>query len=285
MPLFGGEEERRPSFFKGRLIGMIFIALFAYLMYMYNTEKNPVTGEKQHVTLSPHEEVQLGLQAAPEMTNQMGGELSPNDVRAQIVDQIGNEILNQSKAKNSPWKFQFHVVKDEETINAFALPGGQIFITLALYNKLQTDSQLAGVLAHEMGHVIQRHSAQQMAKGQLGQMLVLATQIGMSSDQGGGSSAAMIANVVNQMMQLRYSRKDELEADTWGLMLMADANYDPRAMIDVMEILQEASKTSSQTPEFMLTHPYPENRMQMIKDYLKKNPPLKRYKTPTPLPK
>lgn len=273
-----GREQDPYRGFKTRLIMMAIIAIFAFIMYYKNTEVNPVTGEKQHVAITPEEEVRLGIQAAPEMSSEMGGELPDNDARIEVVRQIGNSILNNSKAANSPWKFQFHVVKDPKTINAFALPGGQIFITLGLLNQLQTDAQLAGVLSHEMGHVIQRHSAQQMAKGQLGQMLVLATQVGTSSDQQQGSSAAMIAAMVNQMLQLRYSRHDELEADQWGLVLMSEAGYNPRAMIEVMEILKKEAGERGETPEMLLTHPYPENRMERIKEYLQTHPSIKTYK-------
>ncbi|MBA3723209.1 MAG: M48 family metallopeptidase [Parachlamydiaceae bacterium] len=252
-----------------RLIGALIIVLLGFIMYMSNTQENPVTGAKQHVSLTPDQEIKLGLQAAPGMASQMGGEVSSSDPRYIEVKKMGNTILTRSKAQKGPWKFQFHLLNDEKTINAFALPGGQVFITAGLYEKLQTEAQLAGVLAHEMGHVIQRHSAQQMAKSQLGQMLIVATQVGTSDDR--GNSAAMLASVVNQMMQLRYSRKDELEADQWGLILMTEAGYDPKAMIEVMDIL-EKSAGSGHGPEMLQTHPYPENRKAEIKDYLEKHP-------------
>jgi predicted Zn-dependent protease len=269
--LFGqNESEPRRAGCSGRLMGALLIGALALFMYMTNTQENPVTGAKQHVSMTPDEEIHLGLQAAPEMAQQMGGELPDTDVRTQEVRKMGNYIVTNSHAQKGPWKFKFHVLSDAKTVNAFALPGGQIFITRGLLDQLQTEAQLAGVLSHEMGHVIQRHSAQQMAKGQLGQMLVLATQVGVDSDQGYG--AAMIANVVNQMMQLRYSRNDELEADQWGLILMAQAGYDPRAMLEVMEILERAAG-SGHGPEMLQTHPYPENRIAQIKEYLQKNPP------------
>jgi predicted Zn-dependent protease len=252
------------------MIGLL-IAIVALVMYFSQTEKNPITGEAQRVSITPSQEIQLGLQSAPVMAAKMGGEVSKSDSRSQRVQTIGNRILQQSRAKKGPWKFQFHLLNDAKTINAFALPGGQIFITLGLYNELQTDSQLAGVLAHEMGHVIQRHSAQQMAKGQLGQLLVTAVGVGASDSSNRGYQAAMIANVVNQMMQLRYGRKDELEADRWGLELMSESGYNPEAMIQVMEILKKAAPRGH-TPEMLLTHPYPENRIEKIKEYLKQHP-------------
>lgn len=249
------------------------IALFAYFMYLNQVQVNPVTGEKQHVTYSPAQEIQLGLESAPVMTQKMGGELPATDPRSKEVQKIGNLIVSKTEASKSPWKFKFHLLEDTKTVNAFALPGGQIFITLGLFDKLETEAQLAGVLSHEMGHVIERHTAQQMAKSQLGELLVAAVATGAGSSQGSGNvyDPAIIAAVVNKMFQLRYSRHDESEADTWGLKLMSEVNYDPRAMIQVMEILK-ASGGGGHMPELFQTHPNPDLRIQQIKEYLEKNP-------------
>lgn len=266
-PQNGGSSRGSPLF-----IALI-IAIVGFLMYFSHTEKNPITGETQHVSITPDQEIHLGLQSAPEMAAQMGGEISSSDPRTQEVQKIGQEIVKQSEAHKGPWQFKFHLLADDKTINAFALPGGQIFITLGLLNRLETEGQLAGVLAHEIGHVIQRHAAQQMAKGALGQILVTATQIGVidPSHPNRSQAAAAIANVVNQVTQLRYSRKDELEADQWGLQLMSEAGYNPKAMLGVMRILEKAVPGGHQ-PEMLLTHPYPANRIEHIKMYLEKHP-------------
>lgn len=250
------------------------ITAFAFFSYFTQSEKNPITGEKQHVSMTPEQEIKLGLQSVPQMAAQMGGEVSINDPRTQEVKKIGQAIVQNTQAHKGPWHFQFHLLADTKTINAFALPGGQIFITLALLNDLQTEAQLAGVLAHEVGHVIQRHAAVQMAKGQLGQMLVVATGIGANNSSGQGSQMAAVAAMVNKMTQLRYGRQDELEADQWGLRLMTEAGYNPKAMLQVMAILEKASPQRGQ-PEMMLTHPYPESRIKQINAYLEKNPPAK----------
>lgn len=253
-----------------RLIAALGIALVGWLMYMNQVEENPVTGEKQHVAVSPDQEIRLGLESAPVMSREMGGEVSANDPRAKEVQRMGNFLVSHTLAKNSPWKFQFHLLSDTKTVNAFALPGGQIFITLGLLNKLQTEAQLAGVLSHEMGHVIERHTAEQMAHNKLGQTLVVA--FGTAASHDASSNAYMAAAVVNQMLQLRYSRKDESEADLWGVKLMTQAGFDPRAMIEVMKILK-ASSGGSQSLEIFQTHPNPDLRMEEIEAYLKKYPP------------
>lgn len=257
-----------------RIIGGIVIALIGFALYMSQTQINPVTGEKQHISISTDQEIRLGLESAPEMAREMGGELPSTDPRTAEVQRIGELIVTHTDAVSSPWKFKFHLLADTHTINAFALPGGQVFITLGLLDKLQTEAQLAGVLSHEMGHVLERHSAQQMAKSQLGQMFVVAagTAASDSNNPGRFTNATMVAAVVNHMFQLRYSRHDESEADQWGLKLMMQSGFDPKAMIEVMEILK-ASGNSEHTPEIFQTHPNPDLRIQQIKAYLAEHPP------------
>lgn len=260
--------------FGGRILIALMIIFVGWIIYMSQVEKNPVTGEKQHVSLSPDQEILLGIQSAPEMSREMGGEVSDTDPRHTEVEKIGNILVDSSEAKDSPWKFQFHLIADTDTINAFALPGGQIFITLGLYDKLKTEAQLAGVLGHEMGHVIERHTAQQMAKSQLGQIFVTAVGTAASdpNNPSSGYTPAIIASVVNQMFQLRYSRHDESQADIWGLKIMEEAGYDPWAMIQVMKILKEEG-SKGHSLEIFQTHPNPDLRMSRIKTYLEEHPP------------
>lgn len=275
MTMYGGQEPEQRRGFGGRIFIALIIVLIGWISYMNQVEENPVTGEKQHVAISPKQEIQLGLSSAPEMAKEMGGELPSSDIRAQEVEKIGNFIIANSIAKKSPWQFKFHLLADSKTVNAFALPGGQVFITLGLLNKLQTEAQLAGVLSHEIGHVIERHTAEQMAKSQFGQAVVAAVATaGYDSNQSiNANSPAMIAAVVNQMFQLRYSRKDESEADVWGIKLMSEAGFDPKAMIQVMAILKEATKGGVGRMEMFQTHPNPDLRVEQIKAYLAEHPP------------
>lgn len=254
--------------FLGRFVVIFIIAAFGVISYFSQGQDNPVTGKKQYVSLTPNEEIKLGLQSAPKMASQMGGEVPETDPRTQEVQKIGNLIVTKTEAHKGPWQFKFHLLADSKTVNAFALPGGQIFITLGLYNKLQTEAQLAGVLSHEVGHVIERHTAEQMAKNQLGQTLVIA--VGAAGDSQSNTSM-MVASVVNQMMQLRYSRADESEADLWGLKLMSEIGYTPRAMIEVMQILKAADGGRGSLEMFQ-SHPNPDLRIQQIDAYLLKHP-------------
>lgn len=268
------EQPPRSGGFRGRLLAAAIMVVVGLVMYYSQVQENPITGQKQHVSLSPDQEIRLGLSSAPEMTRQMGGEVPSSDSRAQEVSRIGQKILQSTIAKKSPWQFKFHLLADTDTINAFALPGGQIFITLGLYNNLKTEAQLAGVLSHEMGHVIERHAAQQMAKSSLGQIFIAAVATGTSSEDAPGTmnTPAIIASMVNQMIQLRYGRNDESQADQWGVKLMRQAGFTPQAMVEVLEILKSASGPSG-TPEIFQTHPNPDHRITQIKAYLIENPP------------
>ena len=191
-----------------------------------------------------------------------------------LVSEVGRRIVDRSDASKSPYvgNFHFHLLSDPKTINAFALPGGQVFITRALFDRLGNEAELAGVLGHEVGHVIERHSAEQMATGQLGQLLTVAVGVGASGGDDNGRKAQMATAMANQMLTLRFSRGDETEADDVGLKYMAQAGYDPQQMLEVMKILKEASGGSNQ-PEFLQTHPLPETRLEDIQNQIKKNYP------------
>jgi predicted Zn-dependent protease len=235
----------------------MFVA-FAFLSYQCSTEYNPVTGEEQHIAITPEQEIALGLQAAPEMAQQHGG-LHPDREAQALVDRVGQRIVQGSAARETPWKFEFHLLADPRTVNAFALPGGQVFITAALLSRLETEGQLAGVLGHEIGHVVARHSAQRMAKQQLTNGITGAVLVAA----GAGGAEAQMAAMVGQMINMKYGREDELESDQLGVRFMADAGYDPRALIGVMGILNEASGGQA-PPEWMSTHPSNENRVATI---------------------
>ena len=154
---------RRGCSLNPRLLVALALAVIGIVSYFSSSQINPVTGEKQHVKLNASDEVALGLQAAPEMARQFGGPSSNAEGRAR-VERIGNRIVERSDAHKGGYPFQFHLLDDDKTVNAFALPGGQVFITDALYDKLSTDGEIAGVLAHEVTHVVGRHGAEHMAK-------------------------------------------------------------------------------------------------------------------------
>jgi beta-barrel assembly-enhancing protease len=252
-----------------QVIIAIIIAIASVVGYFMRTEKNPVTGEKQHIDISVEQEIALGLQAAPEMANQYGG-LHPDEKVQAYVKQVGESIVASTDASKAPYDYDFHVLADDQTVNAFALPGGQIFITSGLLKKLSTEDQLAGVLGHEIGHVVGRHSAEHMAQARLTEGLtgaaVLATyDPNDPASQGSAAVAMLIGNLVN----MKFGREDELESDRIGVEYMVNTGYKPEAMIEVMKILEEAGGGGGQV-EFFSTHPNPENRISEIQDAIEK---------------
>lgn len=243
-------------------LGLLF-ALFGIVTYCGNVVENPVTGERQRVQLSPRQEVVIGLQAREEMAQRHGG-LYPDSTLQSYIDRVGERVVEQSTAKNSPYPFEFHLLRDPKTINAFALPGGQVFITAALLSRLSSEAQLAGVLGHEVGHVVGRHGAEHLAKQQLGAALVNAVGIAASDSPESGRQAAIVARAVNQLVGLRYGRNDELESDRLGFRFMTEAGYNPQGIAELMQILGSA-RQGGQPPEFLSTHPNPGNRVERLK--------------------
>lgn len=237
----------------------IFIGLaivgFALIQKCNNQEANPYTGRIQNIDMSAREEIAIGLQTAPEMAAQHGG-LYPDRRLQTLVDAVGKRLVEKSIARETPYRYEFHLLADENTINAFALPGGQIFITYALFSKLNED-QLAGVLGHEIGHVIGRHSAERIADSNFWRTVSMGASVG--ADAGG------IVNSIGQNTLLKNGREDELESDKLGVLTMIRAGYEPEEMIRVMEILKEAAGPN-RVPEFQSTHPDPENRIEKIRE-------------------
>jgi predicted Zn-dependent protease len=241
--------------------GIVLLTLFTYYA---SSQKNPITGESQRVGgITAEQEVQMGLNSMPPLVQQFDGQ--SRDLAAQRnVDIVGARLLNAleqrlaARGVRSPYPFEFHLLADRDTVNAFALPGGQVFITEALYYQLETEGQLAGVIGHEIGHVLERHSAQRMAKARLTEGLA-----GAAGVAGGSQSSAQMAAFIGDMVTRGHSRDHELESDRWGIELMLYAGYDPSSLNRVMDILEKASGGNG-PPEFMSTHPKPANRREYI---------------------
>jgi predicted Zn-dependent protease len=269
---YRGTGRRRGLRFGGRTIIGIIVALVAVVGYFFQSSVNPITGKKERVNLSPQEEIAIGLQAVPEMSRMHGGLHADAGAQAE-VDRIGQRLVVALRELfpqgENPYQFDFHLLADPETVNAFALPGGQVFITAALASRLETEGQLAGVLGHEIGHVIERHGAERLAEQGLLQGLVGAVGVATYDPNDPGSARyTMMAQAVGAMVSMKYGRDDELESDRYGIQIMAKAGYDPTAMIRVIEILRDAGGGGRQ-PEFFSTHPNPENRIGRIEAVIK----------------
>ncbi len=252
------------------VIGLV-VALFGLLSYCTNVVENPITGEQQRVQLSPRQEVVIGLKSRNQLAQQHGG-LYPDETLQNYIDTVGKRVVQQSVASTAPYPFEFHLLRDPQTINAFALPGGQVFITAALLSRLSTEAQLAGVLGHEVGHVIARHGAEHLARQNLGAALVNAVGIAASDSPESGRQAAVLAQAVNQLVNLKYGRNDELESDRLGFRFMTESGYDPEGLVELMRILSSASG-GSRSPEFLSTHPDPGNRVERLQSLIQEEYP------------
>lgn len=252
----GNTQQRRGGGIPIRLLIGLAFAAFSLFSYFASSQYNDVTGENQRVSITPQQEIALGLQSAPELIREFGGEYRDAEVQ-EAIDTIGFELVRNSVADDTPWQWEFTVV-DSDVLNAFALPGGQVFITTEMLSQLEDVDSVAGVLSHEIVHVLARHGAQRIAQSELTNGL-----IGAVSVASGNASAAQTAAMIGQLINLQYGRDDELQSDSLGVCLMIDAGYDPQGMIDVQRVLEAASSGQRQ-PEFFSSHPDPGNRIQEI---------------------
>ena len=254
----------------------LLLVVFAVGKYFLGTtsEENPFTGDKVTVMkMTPEEETALGLQSVPEMAEQFGGEIREpklvnkiNEIGYRLLQAKERIVSKRGKQENEfDYKFQFHVLADQKIINAFALPGGQVFITMALLSKLPDEDAVAGVLGHEIGHVLARHSMQQMAKSGLLSGLVNAAVVATSDGTG---NSGQIAQMVGQVVQTKYGREAESQSDRIGIQLMLEAGYKPEALLSVMEVLAESMKGGGRPPEILSSHPFPETRAKEIEVYI-----------------
>ena len=250
------------------VIGLLIIVGSLIYNWLGTTSyQNEFTGRKQTLAMAtPQEEIALGLQSAPQMIRESGG-LSRDAAGRALVDRVGARLIASTAARETTYQFKFHLLADNETVNAFALPGGQIFITEALFRRLKSEDQLAGVLGHEMGHVVARHSNEQMANSKL--WSGLAQGLGVMTSDGHNNTGAYVANMVAQWRVMKFSRDDESEADALGVRFMMQAGYNPEALIGVMEILAQVSGGANSS-DFMSSHPNPANRMEHIREAIAK---------------
>ncbi len=245
-----------------------FMAALAAAAVLPACSTNPTTGRSQFNALSREEEIAMGTEAQPELTKEYGGEVQNADLQ-QYVARIGNSLAQQTEGDfpSLPWEF---TLLDSDVINAFALPGGKVFMSRGLAEKMTNEAQLAGVLGHEVGHVTARHIndriAQQIGVGVL--TTAAGVAIGATSDDDLVRYGAPIAfGVGGQLVLLSYSRSQELESDRLGVRYMTKVGYDPRGQLQVMEILDEAAGTD-RAASFFATHPDPKARIQQIEKLL-----------------
>lgn len=239
---------------------------------------NPATGEQALTLLSWEEEKAMGAQAAPEFTAEFGGPVQSPAVQA-YIDRVGADLVAQIEPGLPPLPWEFTLL-DSSVINAFALPGGKVFLTRGLASKLKSEAQLAGVLGHEVGHVTARHANQRISK-QIGFNLALgvaAVGVGAAEPDSDlaqfGQYAVPALAVGGNVILLKYGRDEESQADKLGMRYMSRAGYNPAGQMAVMRVLAaESGSSAARPPEWLSTHPFPESRIDRIREILARQYP------------
>ncbi len=229
---------------------------------------NPETGKPQWIVLEEDKEIELGKEASPKFLKEYGGDIPSPPIREYVSD-IGNRLAKSSTRPKLPW--EFHVV-DSSVINAFALPGGKVFISRAMLEKMDNEAQLAGVLGHEVAHVTARHVNDRMGQ----RVLVSGVLMGLgvaaqTNDEDWLKVLGVGAGVGGTVYLLSYDRSQEHQADKYGVKYMVKNSYNPKGQVQVMRILAAADTRGggSGQPEFLSTHPYPKSRIAKLKKLIK----------------
>jgi len=234
-----------------------FLVLSFAFCFAAGCATNPITGEEQLMFISEDQDVQIGREYAPEVEKQLGGRIR-DEALQNYVDTVGQRIVRISHRSN--WQYHFTVV-NHSMVNAMALPGGYIFVTKGMLEKITTEAQLAALLAHETVHVVARHSAAAMSQ-QIG-MSMLVQGLGVSGAMPNSEAAYRLTQLTWQLIGLKYSRENEREADLYGMDYMVQAGYNPSGAVELMQMLQQQDQFKP--VEFLSSHPSPENRILYLR--------------------
>jgi predicted Zn-dependent protease len=253
-------------------------------------ETNPYTGRSQLLMSSVGQEMQMGAQAYNQIKTDPKMKLSQDPREIEPVKRVAARIVEAAKrskyaemAKQFQWEVS--VIKDDKTANAFALPGGKMAVYTGIFPMAKTEAGLAAVMGHEVVHALARHGAERMSQGQLTNIGLQAAgaAIGMSGGNPMLGQATMAALGVGAQVGvlLPFSRKHESEADYIGILLAADAGYDPRESVALWERMAQSSGGGGPA-EFLSTHPGHETRIDQLKSWMPEAMALYQKRTPVP---
>jgi len=258
-----------------RILYPLSIALAGTLLLVQGLAQSgaPNLPDPGHPSVSREQQQQLGLQAAGEVYKQMPV-LPDNSTETQYIRKLGQRLAETIPPETS-WPFEFHVIPQKE-INAFALPGGEMFVNVGTITAAENEAQLAGVMAHEMAHVYMQHSAKQMAKAQWTEGLAGLAGVILGAKGGTlGSLGKIGAQLGAGVLTMKFSRGDESQADAVGAIILYKAGYNPQAMADFFKALEAQGGSG---PQFLSDHPNPGNRETAIQKEIQ-NWPAKTYLT------
>src|SRR3954470_10178674 len=249
---------------------LLFVLLISVCGFAYMVQSTPQLPDPGNTGVSKEQQEQVGQQTAAEVYKQMPV-LPDGSAETQYVQQLGRKLVSVIPPDTS-WPYQFHVVPQKE-INAFALPGGPIFVNIGTITSAADEAQLAGVMAHEISHIYMQHSIKQMKKQQLQQGLV--GILGAVLGESGGAAASLAKlgiGIGSGMLSLKYSRGDEAQADSVGAILLYKDGYPPVELAQFFQKLEQQGGASG--PNFLSDHPNPGNRVAAIQREIQGWPPV-----------
>jgi beta-barrel assembly-enhancing protease len=230
-------------------LAMAVVALLGASVILGGCSTNPVTGKRELSLISTSHEISMGAEAAPEFEKEFEGRV-PNPMLQSYVQAVGKRVAVVSD-REMPYEF---VLVRSKVPNAFALPGGKVFITAGLMSRMTNERQLAAVLGHEVGHVAAKHNVNGLQR-QMG-AAVLVQAVGMILSGTEGQAAQSVTKVVAGMTTMKYGRDDEYQADTLGIKYMSRAGYNPWGMVELLNLLKSLSESEGSALEEMFrTHP------------------------------
>lgn len=265
-------------------------AVIGLLALTSGCETNPYTGRSQLLMTSVSQEMQMGAQAYSQVKSDPKVKLSQDPREIEPVKRVASHIIEAAKrskyaeeAKQFQWEVT--VIKDDKTMNAFALPGGKIAVYTGIFPVAKTEAGLAAVLGHEVTHALARHGAERMSQGQLtnAALQVVGAAAGASGVNPLLSQGAMAALGAGAQVGvlLPFSRKHESEADYIGILLAADAGYDPRESVHLWERMEQLSGGGGPA-EFLSTHPGHETRIEQLQKWMPEAMGIYQSKQPVP---
>jgi predicted Zn-dependent protease len=253
-------------------------------------ETNPYTGRSQLLMSSVSQEMQMGAQAYSQVKNDPKMHQSQDPREIEPVRRVAARIIEAAKRSKyaemaNQFQWEVTVIKDDKTMNAFALPGGKIAVYTGIFPVAKTEAGLAAVLGHEVTHALARHGAERMSQGQLTNVTlqVLGTAAGTAGGNAmlGQAAMAALGAGVQVGVLLPFSRKHESEADYIGILLAADAGYDPRESVHLWERMEQVSGGKGPS-EFLSTHPGHETRIEQLKKWMPEAMAIYQTKSPVP---
>jgi len=237
MPL---NRSRRLTFIA---VPILILALVTGLYFSRKAQTNPVTGQQQHISLTTEQEIAWGIESAPQLAVRFGG-ICRDEAANKKLKMIGRKLVASSDIAKSPYQFDFHLLADSISVETFAFPGGQIFVTAGLFKKLKTDEKIAVILSHQIGHVIGRHASARLFKVSIFEEIKKPDTILVAD-----FPPRLIMEYLSEFISLEYNTAEENEADKLGLNSFVRAGFHSNSFLPDFPELKSNIEKSKMFPQ------------------------------------